>query len=196
LTDGNNSIRSGLQYIGLGAALSWKDATTGPGLDMYLHGVGSHMDVSSGHRGVLGVGTGANRAADATQKVRTRQKRSKPPDSPIEAARPRSHEPNGCGSHAEAASAQTDAHSLETDVQSVTTNARTLANESRNIRTRRIGSRMQNSPVAHDIKLPEHTVWWRSVSAGEVDVYAPMNAPIETASRSSSLNESKAVTRR
>ena len=43
---------------------------------------------------------------------------------------------------------------------------------------------MQNSPVAYKIKLPEHTVRWRSVSTGDVDVYVPMNVPIKTTSRS------------
>jgi len=145
-------------------------------------GVGSNMDVSGGHRGVPNIGTDTNGASDMTQKFRTRQKMSKPPNSPIEPARRRSDEPNGCRSHAEASSAQTDAHSLKTDVQSVTENARMPANESRNIRTHRIRLRAQNSPVVHEIKLPENTVQCRSVSEGDIDVYLPMNAPIETAS--------------
>ena len=124
-------------------------------------GVRSH-NVSNGHRGIPNIETDTNRAVDTIKKVRMQQNMSKPPNSPIETARWRSHGPNGCGSHAEASSMQTDVHSLKMDVQSITANAKMPANESRNVRTRQIRSRTQNSPVAHEIKLPKHTVWGRS----------------------------------
>lgn len=100
-----------------------------------MDGIGSHMDVSSGHKGIKNIGTDANKAADMAQKVGTCRKRSKLPDSPIEAVRQCSHEPNGCGSHAEVLSTQTDVPNLGTDMQSITANARTPANKSRTIIT-------------------------------------------------------------
>ena len=64
----------------------------------------------------------------------------------------------------------------DTILKSITVNARMPANERRNIRMAcQIRSRMQSSPVAHEIKLPEHTIQWRSVSAGDVDGYILMN---------------------
>lgn len=35
----------------------------------------------------------------------------------------------------------------------------------------------------HEIKLPKHTVQWRGISAGDIDVYVPLNAPIKTTSQ-------------
>jgi len=127
--------------------------------------------VSNVRMNVPSVGTDAITAANAPEIVSIPQKREKPPDSPMETARRRPDEPNGCGSHADASSARTHAHCIGNKTE-------TAGNEVEHVRTHRNGSRTQNSPNAIDIvtaKLPRR---WRKVSIGGGDVYVPFNAPI------------------
>jgi len=161
-TDGMSSGEGAETYLGAGDAKRIVNA---------MGGVGSHANASSGHTDVPNVQTNANKPANTPEIVSIPRKREKPPDSPMETARRRPDEPNGCGSHADASSARTHAHCVGNKTE-------TAGNEAEHVRTRRNGSRTQNSPNAIDIataKLPRR---WRKVSIGGGDVYVPFNAPI------------------
>ena len=129
-----------------------------------MDGVGSQSDASSGHWDVQSVETEAITPADATQIVRTPRKKLKLPDSPSRGTRPAPDEPNGFGNHADALSGHTDMPCVETD-------AITTANKAESVRTRRIGSRTQDSPETHKTVMPKLPSRWKRVSAGDGDVY-------------------------
>ena len=59
-------------------------------------GIGSHVDMLDGSTDVPSVDTDANIPANAPEIVRTPRKKPKPPDLPMEAARPSSDEPDSC----------------------------------------------------------------------------------------------------
>jgi len=157
-------------YLDAGGAKRVIDATVG---------VGSHADASNGHTDVPSVQTNALTTANAKETVSTPRKRPKPPDSPSRSAKWTPDEPDGCGSHADASSVRTDAHCGGNETE-------TAANETERVRTRRIGSKAQYSPGTRETTTPKRPRRWKRVSAGDIDVYVPSNAPIEvlgTASR-------------
>jgi len=100
----------------------------------------------------------------------------KPLNSPMETTRRRPDEPNGCGSRADGPSVHTDTHSVGNATE-------TAKNEAESVRSRRIGSRTQNSPNAREIATPKLPKQWTRVSIGGGDVYVPFNAPIAIPTR-------------
>jgi len=94
----------------------------------------------------------------------------------METARRHPDEPNGCGSCADGSSACTDVHSIGNATE-------TAANGTETVRTRRIGSRMQDSPNGREIVMPKRILRWRRVSEGSVDMYVPLNTPIAVPTR-------------
>jgi len=139
-------------------------------------GVGIHTDASNGQADLPNVQTNANKPANTPEIVSIPRKRTKPPDLPFGTTRTAPDEPNGCGSHADGSSARTHAYCVGNDMQ-------TAANEAESVRMRRMGSKTQNSPVAHGIVTAKRPRRWRMVSVEEVHVYVAWNASIETASR-------------
>ena len=75
-------------------------------------GIGSRVDTSDGSTDVPSVETDANKPANATENVSTSPKRKKLPDSPVEAAKQHSEEPNGSRDHADVSSICRDMHSI------------------------------------------------------------------------------------
>ena len=157
-------------YLDAGGAKRVIDATVG---------VGSHADASNGHMDVPSIQTNALTTANAKETISTPRKRPKPPDSPSRSAKWTPDEPDGCGSHADASSVRTDAHCGGNETE-------TAANETERVRTCQIGSKAQYSPGTRETTTPKRPRRWKRVSAGDIDVYVPSNAPIEvlgTASR-------------
>jgi len=140
------------------------------------NGYGTRADTFSVRRDTYRVGNDTETPAIAPEDVRTPRNNSKTRNSPMETARWTPDAPNGCGSHADASSRRTDAYCVGNDTQ-------TAANEAESVRTRRMGSKTQNSPVAHGIVTAKRPRRWKMVSVEEVHVYVPWNASIETASR-------------
>jgi len=97
-----------LAYLGGGDAKRGVDAT---------NGIGSHMDVLSGHWDVPSVETNTITPANAPEIVRMPRKKNNPPDSPIEAAMQPSDGPNGVRDHTDGLSARKDTHCVENDVK-------------------------------------------------------------------------------
>jgi len=94
----------------------------------------------------------------------------------METAKRQPDEPDGCRSRADGSSVCTDTHSAGNGRE-------TAGNESERIRTRRIGSRTQDSPETREIATPELPRQRRKVSIDGGDVYVPINAPIEVPRR-------------
>ena len=140
------------------------------------NGWGSHTDTSSAQTGVPGVHTDAITPADEVGNIRTQQNRSKMQNSPLEAARQRSDEPNACRN-------LTDRSGERASVHSVANETETPANGMERVRTRRNGSKSRNSPNTRKTATPELTSHCKRVSAGGIIVYIPLNAPIDDSSR-------------
>jgi len=83
---------------------------------------------------------GVKMAVNAPQSVNIPRKWTKPPDSPIEAERQCSEEPNTFGNHMDMLSAQTDTQSIQTDVL-------TPVNEAANVRTPQIELKSPSLPA-------------------------------------------------
>ena len=102
-------------------------------------GLASHMDTSSGHMDAPSVRTDALTPANEPQTIRIRPNDSKSQNSPMEAARQRSNEPNTCGNHA-------NRSGIHTDVQSVAHETETPINAMKIVRTRPNDPKPPNSP--------------------------------------------------
>ena len=139
-------------------------------------GIESHVDGSIGRRDTPSVQTDTLKPANATEIVRTPQKRKKPPNLPSETASRTPDEPNGIGD-------RTDGSSVHTDTHTVANATETAANDSRNIRTRQNDQKTRNSPTAHEIERPKPTYQRKRVGTGDGDVYVPWNAPVEALGR-------------
>ena len=107
--------------------------------------------------------------------ISMRQIGSKWPNSPSEAARQTLHELNAIGDHMDMPTVHTDAHSVEMAMETAT-------DRSKRIRTHQNGEQMQYSPETHEIMTPKHIYRRRKVSAGDNDVYALWNVPVEAPS--------------
>ena len=81
-------------------------------------------------------------------------------------------ETDGIGSHADASNGSTDTPSVNTD-------AIKAANGTGNVRTRRTEEKTRNSPTTPENATPKPADRWRKVSAEEIDVYVPWDAPVE-----------------
>jgi len=109
-------------------------------------GVGSHADASSGIGDVPSIRTAVNRSANAPENVRIPREQAKLPNSPMEAAKQCS---DGFGNRTDASSGFTDARIIEN-------NAKMAENATKNVRTRRIGQRTQNSPSTRETATAKH----------------------------------------
>jgi hypothetical protein len=141
-----------------------------------MDGFGSHTDTSNTCTDAHTVGNETESPGIEARTVRTLQNESKTNNSPVETASQRSDEPNGCRDRTDASSVRTDAHSVET-------HARTAANAPERIRTRQTDSKPQNSPYMRETATPKSTYRWRRVSVDGINVYLPLNAPIDDSSR-------------
>ena len=97
------------------------------------------------------------------------QMKKKPPDIPIGAAKQHPNEPDGCRNHVDALSMYMDMHSIGNDME-------TAANETVNVRKRQNKPKSKNLPETLEIETSESIKW---VSVGDINVYVPLNAPIE-----------------
>ena len=148
-------------------------------------GCGSQTDASNACMDVHCGGNETEMATNEVQRVRTSRNAPKMQDSLVEAAKQRSDEPNGSRDH-------TDGLSVRTETHSVGNATETAENEAETVRTRQNGSKTQDSPNGRDISTPKLPRRWKRVSTGEVDVYAPWNAPVEalgTANRTFAFGE-------
>jgi len=102
-------------------------------------GLASHTDTSSGHMDAPSVRTDALTPANEPQTIRIRPNDSKSQNSPMEAARQRSNEPNTCGNHA-------NRSGIHTDMQSVAHETETPINALKIVRTRPNDPKPPNSP--------------------------------------------------
>ena len=80
-------------------------------------GTGTHADVSTRQGEVPSVELDAIKPVNATEIVRMPQMKPKLPDSPMEAAWQRSHEPNSIGDHADRSSMPTEVHNIGYDTE-------------------------------------------------------------------------------
>ena len=133
---------------------------------------GNPTDALSVQTDTPGVQTDALTPENTPQTVSIPRRRLIRPNSPLEAARQCSDEPNACGYPVDTSNAYTDMHSVESD-------ARTAANMPKRVRTCQNGSKTQNSPCTRKIATPESTYQRKRVSAGDRDVYIPLNTPVE-----------------
>ena len=139
-------------------------------------GDGIHADVSSGHLDMPSAEMDARTAANPLENVSIPQQKQKPLDLPMEAAWQHPDKPNSFSDQMDRSSVHTDAHSIETGME-MSENIR------RNVRMPRNEWKTQNLPYTHEIMTPKPTYRWRTVSVGDGGMYVPLNAPIETASR-------------
>ena len=140
------------------------------------NGLRNCADTTSGPTDVQSVAHETETAANASKTVSTRPNIPKPPNSPSGDVKRDVDEPNGCRDHTDASSAQMDAPSIQTG-------AATPANRTERVRTRRHGSKTQDSPHGREIATPKHTYQWKRVSVGDGDVYLPQNMPIDRTGR-------------
>ena len=68
------------------------------------------------------------------------------------------------------------------DIPSVETETETAENDSTNVRCR-IDSKTRNSPYTLENETPKRSYRWRKVSAGDGDVYVPLNTPVAAPSQ-------------
>ncbi|KIM63284.1 hypothetical protein SCLCIDRAFT_24410 [Scleroderma citrinum Foug A] len=92
-----------------------------------MDGIGSHTDVPSQHGDVLSVEMNVILPTNTPENVSIPQKRTKPPDLPVEVAICTPAESDGLGDQTDMLTTHTDAHSIETAME-------TAANETQNIR--------------------------------------------------------------
>jgi len=144
-------------------------------------GLVSHTDTSSGHMDTPSVQTDALTPANEPQTIRIRPNDSKSQNSPMEAARQRSNEPNTCGNHA-------NRSGVHTDVQSIAHETETPINAIKIVRMRPNdpkppNSKMQDSLHMHETATPKPTYEWKRVSGRGINAYIPQNMPIDRTGR-------------
>ena len=135
------------------------------------NGFRNHADTSGTRTDGHSIKNNAKTATNATKTIRASPNEPKLQNSPIEAAKQRSEERYGLSN-------RTDALTIRRDSHSVGNNTKTAGNISKNIRTRQIDPKMRNSPHTPENGTPKHSYQWRKVSAGSINVYAPLNVQI------------------
>ncbi|KIM68355.1 hypothetical protein SCLCIDRAFT_20264 [Scleroderma citrinum Foug A] len=145
-------------------------------------GTGTHAGTLTGQMDASSVKTKAIIPANATENVRTTRKRMKPPDLPVEVAICAPAESDGLGD-------RTDMSSVCTDMHSIGVGTETAEKEAENVSNRRNGSKTQNSPYTHEIVTSDPTYQWKRVSAEDIDIYLPWNAPIEALGQTLAFGE-------
>ena len=103
-----SQCNSAEMYLGGGDMKCSVDAT---------NGIGSHMDMLSGHWDVPSIETNVITPATTPEIIRMPQKNNNPPDSPIEAAMQPSDGLNGVRDHTDGLSARKDMHCIENNVK-------------------------------------------------------------------------------
>ena len=137
---------------------------------------GYPADTSNAYTDMHSIESDVRTAVNVPERIRTHRNHLKPPDSPNKAARQRSDEPNACGN-------STDASSVHTDTQDVQTGTLTPADKAESVKTRQTDSKMQGSPYARKTATPNPTFQWKWVSLRGIDIYIPLNVPINNSSR-------------
>ena len=135
------------------------------------NGFRNHADTSGTRTDGHSIKNDAKTATNATKTIRASPNEPKLQNSPIKAAKQRSEERYGLSN-------RTDALAIRRDSHSVGNNTKTAGNISKNVRTRQIDPKMWNSPHTPENGTPKHSYRWRKVSAGSINVYAPLNAQI------------------
>ena len=138
--------------------------------------IGDHADALSACTDGHSVTNDMNTATNATKIIRASPNEPKMQNSPSEAARQHSDEPNTCGNLTNGSSARMGSHSIET-------NARMPANKAECVRMCQIDPKSQNSPYTLGIEPHKHPYRWKQVSAGSVNIYVPLNVQITPPSR-------------
>ena len=103
-----------------------------------VDGLGGQTDAPSGCRDAPSIQMDAITTVNAQDIVSIPQKRMKPADSPVEAAKQHSNKPYGCRIHVDMLSMHMDMHSIRNTMEMAT-------NEGRIIRTRQMNKKTQNS---------------------------------------------------
>ena len=133
-------------------------------------GLGGQMDALSWYRDAPSIQTDTIMTVNAQDIISIPQKRMKPPDSPVEAAKQRSNEPYSCRIHVDTLSMHMDMHSIRNSTEMAT-------NKGRIIRTHQMNKKMQNSHNGQDIVRSYLSM--EKGSTEDVDVYALRNTLIE-----------------
>ena len=103
-----------------------------------VDGLGGQTDAPSGCRDAPSIQMDAITTVNAQDIVSIPQKRMKPADSPVEAAKQHSNKPYGCRIHVDMLSMHMDMHSIRNTMEMAT-------NEGRIIRTHQMNKKTQNS---------------------------------------------------
>ena len=154
-------------YLGPGDAKRLVNETDGTGI---------HTDRSTGQADAPSVQTKAIKPAKVTETISIPRKKVKPPDLPIETARGHPDKLNGCGNLVDTSSICKDGHSDGDETE-------TAVNETDIVRTRQISQRTRNLPYTPENGTPKRSTRWRKVSIDDGEVYIPLDALIEPASR-------------
>ena len=102
--------------------------------------------------------------------------KGKPPDLPVEAALCAPDVSNGVGDPAGVLNVCTDVHSVGDETESA-------VNETVNVRKRKTEAQTKDSLSTPEIETLEPTYQWKQVNVGNGGMYVPLDAPIQTASR-------------
>lgn len=114
-------------------------------------------------------------------------------DTAVETERQRSDEPNACGYPADTSNAYTDMHSIESDVRTANKAARQRSDEPNACGNSTDASSVHTdtqdvqtgalTPYARKTATPNPTFQWKWVSLRGIDIYIPLNVPINNSSR-------------
>ena len=115
---------------------------------------GSHTDALTGQTDASSVKTDLIIPAKAPENVRTRRKKTKPPDLPMEAARAAPDEPDGRRNHMDRSGVHRDVHSIGNERE-------TGANKTENVRTSQNDLKAPNSPYMREIATPKPADRWK-----------------------------------
>ena len=139
-------------------------------------GARSHADVLNMSMDAPSVETDTLMPTNEPEIVRIPRKKLKPPDLPVEAAICAPDKSDGCGNHMDVSSVRMDGHSDGDETE-------TPVNETDNVRTPRIGRKVQNPPYATKIATSKRARQWRKISIDNGDMYVLLDVPIETSSQ-------------
>ena len=129
------------------------------------NGFGDHADASSVRTDAYCVGNDTTTTVNATETVSIPQNEQKQLNSPMETAKRTPDVPDGSGSRADGSSVRRHAYCVGNETE-------TAGYEAERVRTRRIGSRTQDSPETREIATPELPRQRRKVSIdGETYTY-------------------------
>ena len=136
----------------------------------------NETDGSRHHPSTLNMRMHAVTPADEVGNISMHPNEQKRPNPPAGSTKSRPEEPNSFGNHTGTLGTCTDGHSVTNDPE-------TAASASRNISSHQNSPKTRNSPHTHETATPESTYQWKRVSLRGIDIYVPLNAPIDSTSR-------------